>query len=290
MGWGLKIYRQKVIKLAPYIFTPILVARLNKCILLGFYPQNLKIARVVPIHKGGDSNDINNYRPISVLSQFNRIFERILANRLLSFFEKYKIITTKQFGFLKKHSTDHAILDLKEFITENLSKRKITAVLFLDLKKAFDTVSHSILLKKLHHYGVRGAAHTLLTSYLSDRKQYTTINGINSTLDNILWGVPQGSVLGPLLFLLYINDLPKSNDMDSWLFADDTAQGVSSDNFSNLQLLLNQGVAKLQDWLLANQLSVHYAKKTQYILFIPPRSKKSKPDDFVVKMGGHIIE
>ena len=154
----------KVIKWAPHIFGPILVKLFNKCLRLGYYPDGMKIARVVPIHKGGDINDVNNYRPISILTQFNRIFERILSSRLLCFFEKHNIITTKQFGFLKKHSTEHAILDLKEYLLENLNKKEISAVLFLDLKKAFDTVSHQILLDKLNHYGVRGICHDLLTS------------------------------------------------------------------------------------------------------------------------------
>ena len=122
----------KILKWAPRLFAPILLVIFNKCLSLGYYPQNMKVARVVPVHKEGDLNDVNNYRPISVLTQFNRIFERIISNRLLSFFERNKTISTKQFGFLKKHSTEHAVLDLKEYILGNLDKRKISAVLFLD--------------------------------------------------------------------------------------------------------------------------------------------------------------
>ncbi len=280
----------KVIKWAPHIFAPILLVIFNKCIEKGYYPDAMKIARVVPIHKGGDTNDVNNYRPISILTQFNRIFERILSQRLLSFFEKYNIITSKQFGFLKKHSTEHAILDLKEYILANLDKRKISAVLFLDLQKAFDTVSHDILLTKLFHYGVRGAPLNLLTSYLTDRKQFTVVDGVKSDLESVLWGVPQGSVLGPLLFILYINDLPKSCKIDSWLFADDTALAESSETFSELNSKMNAEINKVHDWLIANKLSVHYAKKTQFILFIPKAKSKEKPDNFLLKMGEHIIE
>ena len=280
----------KIIKWAPHLFGPILLSIFNKCLHLGYYPNAMKVARVVPIHKGGDINDINNYRPISVLTQFNRLFERILASRLMDFFEKNEIITSKQFGFMKKHSTEHAILDLKEYITQNLVNKKITAVLFLDLKKAFDSVSHPILLSKLSHYGIRGAPHALLASYLSDRRQYTSVDGFKSNLDFIRWGVPQGSVLGPLLFLLFINDLPNSCNLNSWLFADDTALAESSDNFQDLQCHMNREIQKLQKWLQANLLSVHYVKKTQYILFIPRGKEKDKPPDFEIKMGENIIE
>ena len=153
---------------------------------MGYYPSNMKIARVVPIHKEDDINDVSNYRPISILTQFNRIFERILAKRLMTFFETNNIISSKQFGFLKKHNTEHAILDLKEFILKNLDKHEISAVLFLDLQKAFDSVNHSILLQKLSHYGVRGLPLDLMTSYLSNRRQYTTVGGMKSDLDFVL--------------------------------------------------------------------------------------------------------
>ena len=163
----------------------------------------MKTGKVAPIHKDDDKNDVNNYRLISVLTQFNELFERLLSKRLLSFFDKFKLITKKQFGFLKKHSTEHAILDLKEYLLKNLDKKNVTALLFLDLQKAFDTVSHDILLKKLRHYGVRGSVYKLFESYLSKRKQFTKIGNVLSDLHDILWGVPQGSVLGPLLFLIF---------------------------------------------------------------------------------------
>ena len=131
---------------------------------------------------------------------------------------------------------------------------------------------------------------SLLASYLSDRRQYTSVNGFKSDLDFIRWGVPQGSVLGPLLFLLFINDLPNSCNLNSWLFADDTALAESSDNFHDLQCHMNREIQKLQNWLQANLLSVHYVKKTQYILFMPRGKEKDKPPDFEIKMGEHIIE
>ena len=208
----------------------------------------------------------------------------------MDFFEKEKVITRKQFGFLKNHNTEHAILDLKEFIMASLKKSEITAVLFLDLQKAFDTVCHNILLKKLFHYGVRGLPHLLFSSYLSNRQQYTVVNGMKSDIAEVLWGVPQGSVLGPLLFILYINDLPKCSDLASWLFADDTSLAKSSMSFSVLQEEMNREINKVQNWLLANKLSVHYRSKTQYILFIPPSKAKDKPPNFTLNMGGHEIQ
>ena len=167
------------------------------------------------------------------------------------------------------------------------------AVLFLDLQKAFDTVSHDILLKKLYHYGVRGSAHRLLSSYLSGRKQFTKIGNSFSDIASIIWGVPQGSVLGPLLFLIFINDLPNSCALFSWLFADDTALALSSKNFSDLEQKFNTEVGKVQEWLLANGLSVHYVDKTKYMLIKGPglcTSRVGSETDFKLFMGGHEIE
>ena len=281
----------KIVKWASDLLAPILLIIFNKCIDLGYYPNAMKIGEVAPVFKKGELDGKNNYRPITVLTQFNQIFEHLLYKRYISFFEKFDIITKKQFGFLKKHCTEHAILDLKEYIIRNLNNKKVMAVLFLDLQKAFDTVSHDILLNKLHHYGVRGKAHTLLRSYLSERKQRTKVKNVLSELAFVLWGVPQGSVLGPLLFLIFINDLPRVSELWSWLFADDTALALSSDNFQDLQEKLNCEVNKVHNWLLANRLSVHYADKTQFMLIQAPNVKnKGSDEDFTLYMGNHKIE
>ena len=283
----------KLIKWAADLFAPILQILFNKCIQLGYYPDAMKIGQVAPLFKKGEKNTKTNYRPITVLTQFNQIFEHLLSKRYLTFFQKFDIITKKQFGFLKKHCTEHAILDLKEYIMSKLDNKDVTAVLFLDLQKAFDTVSHDILLKKLYHYGIRGTAHHLLKSYLSNRKQRTKVGNVISDMAFVLWGVPQGSILGPLLFLIFINDLPNVSDLlSSWLFADDTALALSSPNIQELERLFNQEISKVHDWLLANRLSVHYSDKTQFMLVQGPNQKdrKALAQNFKVFMGVHEIE
>ena len=168
----------KVVKWGAPVLIPILTKLFNKCLVGGIYPDDLKIARVIPIFKGGIKNLIPSYRPISILTQLNRIFEKILRDRLYNFMRDK--LYRKQFGFRPKNSTEHPVLDLKENILENCSKKLISCILFLDLKKAFDTVNHDILLQKLYHYGVHGNAHKLLSSYLSGRKQFTKIRNIAS--------------------------------------------------------------------------------------------------------------
>ena len=153
----------------------------------------------MPIFKGGCKSSVNNYRPISVLSCINKIFEKLLAKRIHSFLEKHNILYEYQYGFRKGHSTTHALIEIADRLKLAISANQLTCGLFLDLSKAFDTVNHEILLTKLDHYGIRGPALNLLKSYLTDRRQYVKIGKCESESRNINCGVPQGSVLGPLL-------------------------------------------------------------------------------------------
>ena len=176
----------------------------NQSVLTGVYPAKLKYAKVIPVYKGEDETLPENYRPISLLSIYNRLFEKLLYCRLIKFINKNDILYDLQYGFRNKHSTQHAILDIVNTIHSNMDNRKYSCGIFIDLKKAFDTVNHEILLTKLEHYGIRGVINSWFRSYLSDRRQSIEIDKCISETETIVCGVPQGSVLEPLLFLLYI--------------------------------------------------------------------------------------
>ena len=198
-----------LIKCPNYVIAPILSNIFNYCMSKGCYPDQLKIAHVIPIYKKkGKKDDCSSYRPISLLGNINRLFEKLIYKRLYNFFNKFDILNFNQYGFRKKHSTAMAIYDILESKLSNCDKNKFSCAVYLDLSKAFDTVDKSILLKKLEHYGIRGIGLTLLENYLTNRKQCVTIDGLLSDVLSIDCGVPQGSNLGPLIFLIYINGLP----------------------------------------------------------------------------------
>ena len=240
---------------------------INKSFTSGIFPSPLKLARVIPIFKSGDKTNLSNYRPISMLNTLSKIFENCLYNRLISFFETNTLISTNQFGFRRNRSTADAILKVTEFINNALDNRDISMGVFIDFSKAFDCINHGILLRKLECYGVRGVPLDLLSSYISNRAQHVCINGCTSGVRYARLGVPQGSVLGPLLFLIYINDLCNipSNFLPV-LFADDTTLCLRNAKISNLISSCNFELQKFYDWTIANRLTINL-EKTYFIIF-----------------------
>ena len=203
-AYGLYSCPVSILKLSSHIISQPLAQILNVSVSSGSFPAKLKTAKVVPVFKSGDEYKPGNYRPISLLPIFNRIFEKLVYKRLIKFVNKHNILYSSQYGFRSRHSTQHATLEILNDILSNFDKGQFTFCLFIDLKKAFDTVNYDILLSKLENYGFRGVVNDWFKSYLIGTRQYKTVNGYISDSHQTLCGVPQGSVLGPLLFLLYI--------------------------------------------------------------------------------------
>ena len=232
----------------------------------GIFPDSCKTAKVIPLLKSGNVNDLNNYRPITILTCFSKIFKKLLHKRLSKFLNKNNVIIPIQCGFQTNFSTSRAILDVITHVYDNINNNQFTGLFFLDLKKAFDAVNHKILEFKLNHYGICECILNLILSFL-ERYQYVLINGINSTTKSNPYGVPQGSTRGPLLFLSYVNDMPNATQSTPRSFADDTCICVNHRKLSNLQNLLNTELDALSDLCADNQLTTNPTKSQ--VLIIP---------------------
>ena len=275
----------EILKLVKFNLCYPLKEIINISFATGIYPDSLKVAKVIPIFKNkGDQLLVSNYRPISLLSNINKIFEKLVYSRLSSFLNLQNCIYELQFGFRAKHSTNHALLSLTEIIKFALDNSNFACGIFIDLQKAFDTVDHEILLRKLEYYGSRGVANNWVKSYLSNRQQFVSINGFKSKQQTMKYGVPQGSVLGPLLFLIYINDLHKAIKYSTvHHFADDTNLLVVGKNLEIIQKQINRDLKLLCNWLRANKISLN-ASKTELIIFRDPRKKIQR--ELKIKING----
>ena len=236
-----------------------------KSLETGHIPSQLKIAKVVPIFKGGDSLLPDNYRPISLLTNFSKILEKVVSNRLTCFLKDQKLLSPQQFGFRKGHSTLHPLILFTNNLTKALNKKEHSIAIFCDLRKAFDTANHEILLSKLSAMGVRGVELLWFKNYLSGRKQFVNIEDCNSSLFEIILGVPQGSILVPLLFLIYTSDLSKYSSLFTQVFADDTTQSSSHSNIDTLVQVVNLEFQKTVNFFSSHKLSLH-PEKTKFML------------------------
>ena len=270
------------------IITP-LVHIINLSLSSGIFPDKMKIAKVIPIFKANEPEKFNNYRPISLLPIFSKVLEKVMFERVYNFMDVNKIFFESQYGFRKKHSTEHALLEVQNRVCKLLENKKIVSGICMDLSKAFDTLNHNILLKKLDYYGIRGIALKWFESYLANRQQFVLINKYKSSYENIVCGVPQGSILGPLLFILYINDIPLSSKKGNFiLFADDTNVLYNADNLMQLEEIINTELKQIYDWLTSNKLFLNVGK-TKYLIF-NVKNRKIDKSTFSVTLNNINIE
>ena len=267
----------------------------NQTLKTGIFPDKLKVSKVIPVYKKGENTDIANYRPISLLPSVSKIFERIIHEQITDHFNRYSLLFHSQYGFRSNHSTEYAALELVDKIIAQMDNRKTPISIFLDLTKAFDTIDHNILLHKLEYYGIKGQALDLLKSYLTNRKQYVTYGSVSSDLMEITHGVPQGSILGPLLFIIYVNDLSHAtNIFNTILYADDTTLVACLENFnknkdapiSEIENQLNTELQKVNEWLNLNKLSIN-TSKTKGMIFTS--ANQNDPPQLQLRMNNNNI-
>ena len=271
----------RVVKKCAHVIAPTVSKYFNLHMKNGTFPDVLKVGKITPIFKKGNPEEFGNYRPVSTLPIFGKLFEKIIYSRIYSFAQSQGIINKNQFGFRKSHSTSHAVNYSVKIIDEALHKRNHVLGIFIDLSKAFDTIDHNTLLVKLNRYGIRGKASSLIESYLSRRTQYTEVFGEKSNSLTVMYGVPQGSVLGPLLFLLYINDISRASALGTFImFADDTNIFVEGQTVEEAYAKGNELLKSVQRYMFLNKLHINMSKCC-YIHF-KPKSFKLDPSQLPV--------
>ena len=276
----------KIFKKLSVVLSRPLIKLISTSFHLGLFPESLKIARITPIHKDGDHATPSNFRPISCLPYISKIYEKLMAKRLFSFNRKFSIITPTQFGFQPGISTSDALIKISELIYQSLDNKNHHISILLDIKKAFDCVDHTILLAKLERYGIRGIPLQWFKSYLSNRKCFTEIISIKSNMQTFNVGVPQGSILGPLLFLMYVNDLPLTSDLlHTQLFADDTIVSNYGHDLQDLIASTDTELDKIMNWTLTNKLTLN-ARKTELLLI---SNRTNNFDSHMISLGNETI-
>ena len=238
------------------------------------FPENLKLSRIVPVFKSGDPKLCDNYRPISLVNTLSKVLEKIVALKLTNHLQINDLLYKHQYGFLKGRSTKQNLLHVVNFISQSLNKGNFCIEIFLDLIKAFDVCSHDILLKKSKKFGIEGKAHDWFKSYLANRKHKVDIRGNLSEESRINISVLQGTTLGPILFLCYINNIFNATSLATFLFADDTSCLAEHSNLNELIGFVNSELQKLANWFRSDKMAV-YVEKSKYIIF---RTKGKKID------------
>ena len=261
----------------------------NQTLESGIFPDKLKVARVRALFKKGDKSDVNNYRPISILPTLSKVFERIILKQMTEYFIENDLLFHGQYGFREKHSTELAAIELVDRISTAMDSGSIPFNIYIDLSKAFDCLNHSILLSKLNHYGVRGSALNLIRSYLQNRKQFVRNNDMESPLADLTTGIPQGSILGPFLFLIFMNDFHRSSNLFRMInYADDTTliSTVSAFHSDLPGRSIDDELRKISSWLTANKMCLNIGKTK--IMFFHSKSKQFHPP--AVSLNGITIE